>query len=110
MLFRVIEHHTIQLDVAAVRLLDPRDAFERKALAAAGSTQQAGDAVFRLKAHIQCEGAQGSVDVDDQTHAFTAFFCLASSMFTVSRTTVLMARLISTQNMAPFSSLVRQSW
>ena len=109
-LFRVKEHHAVQLDMAAVRFFDPRDAFEREALAAAGSAQQAGDAVFRLKAHVQREGTQGSVDVDDQTHAFTAFFCLVSSMFTVSRTTVLMARLISTQNMAPFSSLVRQSW
>ena len=107
--FGVIEHRTVQLNMAAVRLFDSRDALERKTLAAAGRPQKTGDTVFRLKAHIQAKRPERPVDVDDQTHAFTAFFCLASSMFTVSRTTVLMARLMSTQNMAPFSSLVRQS-
>ena len=61
------------------------------------------------EAHVQREAAEPLADVDAQTHAFTAFFCRASSMFTLSSTTVLIARLISTQNIAPFSSFVRQS-
>ena len=108
-LLGIIEHYAVQFDMPAVRFLDPGDALERKALAAAGGTQQAGDSVLRFEGHIQRKGTERSVDIDDQTHAFTAFFCLASSMFTVSSTTVLMARLIRTQNMAPLSSLVRQS-
>ena len=93
----------------AGRAFDPGDALEGIALAAAGSAQETGHAVFRLQVHFQRKRAELLADVHRQAHAFTAFFCRLSSMLTVSRTTVLIARLIITQNMAPFSSLVRQS-
>ena len=105
----VKQNPAIQLDMAAVRALNTGDAFEGHALAAARGAQQTSDAVFCGKLHIQPENAQILFDIDVQTHRTTAFFCLDSSMFTVSRTTVLMARLTSTQNSAPASSLVRQS-
>ena len=97
MLFRIVQHPAVQLDVAGVRLFDAGDALERQALAAAGGPQQGGDALFRLEGGVQHESAQILVDVHDQTHAFTAFFCRASNRFTVSRTTVLISRFTSTQ-------------
>ena len=63
-----------------------------------------------VEGHVEAESAELFSDIDEQTHAFTAFFCRASSMFTVSSTTVLMARFTITQKKAPASSLVRQSW
>ena len=95
--------------MALVRALDAGDAFERHALAAAGGAQETGDAVFRFKGGVQAKAAEIPVNVNDQTHLFTAFFCLASRRFTVSSTTVLMARLTITQKKAPASSSVRQS-
>ena len=110
LLFRVEEHDAVELDMPAVGLFDAGDALERVALAAARGAEQAGDARVGLKSRVELKNAERFVDVNDQTHAFTAFFCRVSSRFTVSSTTVLMARLTSTQNMAPRSSLVRQSW
>ncbi len=94
----------------AVGRLDARDALERHALAAAGGAQQADHAAFRLKLRAQRERAQPLFDIDNQAHArLTAFFCRSSSRFTISSTTVLIARFTSTQNIAPASSFVRQS-
>ena len=109
MLFGIVEDHPVQLDVAFVRLFDAGDAPESHAFAAAGGAKQTGDAVFRLKGDVQAEFAQVPADVHDQTHFATAFFCRFSSRFTVSSTTVLMARFTITQKKAPASSLVRQS-
>ena len=108
--FGVEQHPAVQLDVALVRALDAGDAFEGHALAAAGGAEKAGDAVFRPEGRVQRKAAEIPVDIHDQTHLFTAFFCLASRRFTVSSTTVLMARLTITQKKAPASSSVRQSW
>ena len=106
---RIEKHTPVERDAPLVRLLDAGDALERHALAAAGGAEQRGDAVFRREGHVQREAAEPFADIDLQTHAFTAFFCRASSMFTLSSTTVLIARFTRTQNMAPFSSFVRQS-
>ena len=106
---RIEEHPSVERDAPLVGLFNARDALQGHALAAARSAEQGGDPPLGREAHVQREAAEPLADVDAQTHAFTAFFCRASSMFTLSSTTVLIARLISTQNIAPFSSFVRQS-
>ena len=108
--FRVEEGHAVQDDAAPVGLLNARDALEGEALAAAAGPQQPRDAALGLKAGAEGEVAQIPFDFHLKAHAFTTLFCRFSSRFTASSTTALMARLISTQNMAPASSLVRQSW
>ena len=110
MLFRVEQHAPVQFDAAFVGLFDARDALERHALAAAGGAQQAGHAVFRREAHVKAERPQLLLNIHKKAHLATAFFCRVSSMFTVSSTTVEMARFTITQKKAPRSSLVRQSW
>ena len=109
MLFAVVEHVPVQHDAAPIRGLDARDAFERIALAAAGGPQQAGDPLRRIKFCPQGEMAQPLFDIHLQTHDRAPFFCRASSRFTASSTTALMARLTITQKKAPPSSLVRHS-
>ena len=108
---RIKEGHAVQHNSAPVRLLNAGDAFERHALAAAGSPQQAGDASVRFKGSMQLKVPQLLMNIHLKAHRFfTAFFCRSSSMLTVRSTAVLMARLIITQVKAPASSLVRQSW
>ena len=109
LLLRIEQHPPVELDMTLVRLLDPGDAFERHAFAAARGAQQAGHAVRSREMHVETKRAQLLLDIDHKTHFATAFFCRLSSMFTASSTTVLIARLTSTQNSAPRSSFVRQS-
>ena len=108
-LFRIEQRASVQYDPAAIRALDARDAFQRQALSASGSAQNAGNAVLNLKIRFQVKCAVCLFDVDDQTHLRFPFPFLRSRRLTASRTTAEIARLIMTQKNAPCSSFVRQS-
>ena len=109
-LFAVEQSLTVQDDAPPVGPLDPGDALEGHALAAARGAQQAQHAALGFEPDLEEEASQVFFYVHQKAHRRTPVPLRFSIRLTTSSTAAEMARLTITQVKAPASSLVRQSW
>ena len=68
----VIECAAVEDDLPAIRGLQPRDALQRHALAAARCTEQGERRIRECKVRAEREVTQAFFDVDDEVHSCTS--------------------------------------